>query len=75
MQGLITFFQGIGDAIVTAFQYLVSLIGDVVALVQGLIWATAQLPKFLFGLPPDVSATLMLMLSFAVLYKILGREG
>ena len=75
MQGLISFFEGIGDAIVTAFQYLVSLIGDLVALVQGLLWATAQLPKFLFWLPGEIQAMILLLLSFAVLYKILGREG
>lgn len=75
MDGIIKFFQGIGDAIVAVFDFVVSLFSDLVYLIQLLGSALANMSGFLDWLPPEMVSLLLVLVSIVVIYKILGREG
>lgn len=73
MNAVIGFFEGIGTAIVGAFDFLVSLVGDIVYLVQLTGKILGQLPTYFSWLPAPVLAVVLIALTIAVVYQILGR--
>lgn len=75
MDAIISFFQGIGNAIVAVFDFVVSFFSDLVYLIQLLGSALANMPGFLNWLPPEMVTLLLVLVSIVVIYKILGREG
>lgn len=75
MNALVSFFEGIGQAINTAISFLTSLIADLVWLIQTLFWALSQIPSFLSWIPPGFAALIIGTFAAVVIYKIMGREG
>lgn len=75
MQGILNFFQGIGDAIVAVIDFVISFFGDIVYLIQLLGKAVVSLPSFIDWLPAEMVTLLIVLISVVVIYKILGREG
>lgn len=75
MNAVISFFQGIGNAITSAFDFVVSLISDIVYMIQLTGKFLVQLPRYFSWLPPQISALLLVLFAIVVIYKILGREG
>lgn len=75
MDGLIAFFEGIGNAIVSAFQFLISLVADIVYMIQLTGKFLAQIPSYFSWIPAEITALLVVLFSVVVIYKILGREG
>jgi len=75
MDGLISFFEGIGNAIVSAFQFLISLVSDIVYMIQLTGKFLAQIPSYFSWIPAEITALLVVLFSVVVIYKILGREG
>lgn len=75
MQGILSFFQGIGDAIVAVIDFVISFFGDIVYLIQLLGKALASLPGYIDWLPAPMVALLLVLIGVVVIYKILGREG
>lgn len=75
MDAIIGFFEGIGQAISTAFSFLVTMIADLVWLIQMLFWALGQLPAFFAWIPPGLSALIIGTFAAVAIYKIMGREG
>lgn len=74
MQALISFVEGIGSAITAFFDFVFSLISDIVYLVQLTGRMLAQIPGYFSWLPAPVLAVLVTAVTIAVLYKVLGRE-
>ncbi|MBQ9839097.1 MAG: hypothetical protein IJO56_06390 [Oscillospiraceae bacterium] len=75
MQGILNFFQGIGDAIVAVIDFVISFFADIVYLIQLLGKALASLPGYIDWLPPEMVTLLIVLIGVVVIYKILGREG
>lgn len=74
MQAILDFLGSIGEAIVAAFDFLVSLIMDLVYLVQLTGKMLTQIPLYFAWLPPGLTALLVSAITIAVLFKILGRD-
>lgn len=74
MQAILDFLGSIGEAIVAAFDFLVSLIMDLVYLVQLTGKMLAQVPMYFAWLPPGMTALLISAITIAVLFKIIGRD-
>lgn len=75
MNAIISFFQGIGDAIVAVFDFIVSFFGDLIYVIQLLGKVIAGVPSYFLWLPAELVALLVTLLLIVVIYKILGREG
>ena len=75
MDALISFFEGIGNAIVSAFNFVVSLVSDIVYMIQLTGKFLAQIPSYFSWIPAEITTLLIVLFSVVVIYKILGREG
>lgn len=75
MDAIAKFFEAIGDAIIAAFDFLISFFGDLVYAIQLLGKVVISLPSYFSWLPSSISSLLITLLGIAVIYKILGREG
>lgn len=75
MQEILNFFKGIGDAIVAAFDFLISFFGDLVYIVQLTGKFLLQIPSYFSWLPGELLAILGIIFAIVVIYKIMGREG
>lgn len=75
MAGLLAFFQGIGNYITGIFDFVLSLVYDLVWLVGTLIWATLQVPKMILWLPTKIHALIITLFAVVMIYKFIGREG
>lgn len=75
MDAVISFFKGIGDAIVAVFDFVISFFQDLIYIIQLLGKFLAQLPGYFAWLPSDILALLLTLFAIVVIYKILGREG
>lgn len=74
MQGILKFFEGIGTSVVSFFKLIISLVGDIVYLVQLTGRALSKIPALIAWLPGPVQALLVTAVTIAVLYKVLGRD-
>lgn len=75
MDSVIEFFKGIGEAIVSVFDFLVSLFEDLVYVITLLGKFIAQVPSYFSWLPTELIVILSSILAVVVIYKIMGREG
>lgn len=75
MDAIIQFFQGIGTAITSLFDFLFSMVSDLVYLIGLTGKFLAQIPKYFSWLPPQLLSILVSIFAIVVLYKIFGREG
>lgn len=75
MQAIIDFFATIGDIVTVVIEFVVGLFKDLLFLIQLLGNFLANLPTYLGFLPSAVVASVIVIFSIAVIFKILGREG
>lgn len=75
MQAILDFFAGIGDAIVSVIDFVISLFGDLVYMVQITGVFIAEIPNYFAWLPGPLLSLIIVIFAVVVLYKILGREG
>lgn len=75
MDVIIEFIQGIGEAIVTAFDFVVSFFSDIIYVIELTGKFLAMIPVYFSWLPPELLAMLVIIFGVVVIYKILGREG
>ena len=75
MDGIIRFLDGIGQAIVTAFDFLVSFFQDIVWIIKTVGWAVAKIPALFSWMPSELLSIVLLIFAVVVIYKIMGREG
>lgn len=74
MQAITDFFNMVGSIISTAIKFVISLFQDLLFLIQLLGNFLANLPTYFSFLPSTVTASVLLIFSIAVIFKILGRE-
>lgn len=74
MGAIIDFFTGVADLLTGAIEFLISIISDIVYLIQLTGKAAASIPSYFAWLPPEILALLLSIFAIVVLYKILGRE-
>ena len=75
MATLIEFFKGLGDAIVSVFDFVISFFQDIAYLIKLTGDFVLRIPQYLGFIPAEVMALITLILTIVVLYKVLGREG
>lgn len=75
MDAIVSFFTGLGNAIVSAFDFVISFFADLVYVIQLLGKVVLSIPGYFSWLPGSVSALLITLFAIVVIYKILGREG
>lgn len=75
MQTIIDFFEGLGSAITAVIDFLISMVQDLVYMVQLLVKVVAKIPVYFSWIPGEVLAIIVVIIGVAVTYKILGREG
>lgn len=75
MQAIISFFEGVGQAIITAFEFIVSLFQDLIYMITLLGEVVLNIPNYFAWLPGEIIAMLLTLIAIVVIYKILGREG
>ena len=74
MSAIINFFEGIGNVITAVIDFIISFFGDLVWIIKTLIWCVGQIPSLFSWIPGEVSSVLMIIVSVAMIYKIMGRE-
>lgn len=75
MGAIITFFEGLADAIVGAIDFLIGFIEDIVYIVKITGEFVLQIPSYLGWLPSSVLAIIVVVFGVVVIYKVMGREG
>lgn len=75
MSSVIEFFKGIGEAIVVAFDFLISFFEDLVYVIKLLGKFILQIPSYFSWLPAELLIILSSIIAIVVIYKIMGREG
>lgn len=75
MDVIFSFFKGIGNAITTVIDFVISFFSDFI----GFLKLLALLPDYILNtlrwLPSEILAMVMVIVSVVILYKVLGREG
>ena len=75
MKDIIEFFTGIGDAITSMIDFLISFVQDIVYIVKLTGEFVLQIPSYFAWLPSEAVALLVTIFAIVVIYKIAGREG
>lgn len=75
MSAIITFFEGIVDAITGAIDFLIGFIEDIVYIVKITGEFVLEIPNYLAWLPAPVLAIVVIVFGVVVIYKVMGREG
>lgn len=75
MDALLKFFEGIGTAITSVFDFCFSMVSDLVYLVGVTGKFLSHIPSYFNWLPPQLLGLLVSIFAIVVLYKIFGREG
>ena len=75
MGAIITFFEGIVDAITGAIDFLIGFIEDIVYIVKITGEFVLEIPNYLAWLPAPVLAIVIVVFGVVVIYKVMGREG
>lgn len=75
MDSLIRFFESIGNAIVTIFQFIVSFFQDLVYIIGLTGSILLKIPEYFAWLPSSLLSLLVTIFGIVVIYKIMGREG
>lgn len=75
MNVLIDFFKGVGQAITSVIDFVISLFQDLIYMIKLLGQVILNIPNYFSWLPSDIVTLIFLIISIVVVYKILGREG
>lgn len=75
MQDILNFFTGIVDLVVSLVDFVIGLIDDIVYMVQLTAVFVGNIPTYFAWLPGTFVATIVVIFSIVVIYKIIGREG
>lgn len=75
MNAILNFFEGIGNVILAVVEFVIAFFGDLVWIVQTLLWALGQIPSLISWIPGPILSVMIVTFSVVVIYKIMGREG
>lgn len=75
MQAIVDFLKGIGTAITSIFDFIISFFQDLVYAIQLCGKVLLNLPSYLGWIPSSFLSIIMVLFGIVVVYKILGREG
>lgn len=75
MQAIVNFFEGIGDLLLAIVDFIISFFSDLVWIINTLVWASGQIPRLISWIPSEILAIIIVTLTVAMIYKIMGREG
>lgn len=75
MGAIVTFFEGIGNAIMGVIDFLIGFIEDIVYIVKITGEFVLQIPQYLGWLPAPVLTIIVVVFGVVVIYKVMGREG
>ena len=75
MEAVIDFFVGITDVLTSLIEFVISIVADLVYVVQLTGVFVSKIPFIFSFFPQEILAIIILMFGVVVIYKILGREG
>lgn len=75
MEAILNFLTGIGDAIISIFEFIVALFRDFMRMLELLAKVPSAVASALSWLPDVYLSSLAVIFLCVILYKILGREG
>lgn len=75
MVTLLNFIGSIADLIVGLVGYLIHVISDVIYMIGLLASIVLYFPSYITWVPPTIAGSITVIISLAVVYKIIGREG
>lgn len=75
LDAIIKFFNGIGNAITSVIDFVISFFTDFLSLLKLLAVVPKYVASSLRWIPDQLLAMAILLISIVILYKILGREG
>lgn len=75
MQALIDNIKSIGEMIFKLGELLIQMVKDLAYMVSLLADMLTNIPAYFGWLPSTVVSSVLMLFSFAMLFKILGREG
>lgn len=75
MQAILDSIASIGNAITTAFQWLLHLIQEVVEITSLVGKFVLSIPGYFSFLPAPAIAIIVSIFGVVALYKLMGREG
>lgn len=75
MVTILEFLSGIGDAITTAFDFIINLFKDFISFLKLITMVPDYLVTAISWIPNRYMFGFLLLFSVVILYKILGREG
>lgn len=75
MSAIIEFLKSIGEAIVSFFGFVVSLVRDLINLAQMLAETVVAVPEYMTILPAAAVSLFVVILAVVVVCRIAGREG
>lgn len=75
MKDILEFLKGIGNAITSLIDFLISFVQDLVYIVQLTGEFVVNIPSYFSWLPSAAVTLIVTIFSVVVIYKIMGREG
>lgn len=75
MADVLEFLEGIGNAITSVIDFVVSFFQDLVYVIEVVTQTVLSIPSYFSWLPSAAIAIIVTIFGIVVIYKILGREG
>lgn len=69
------FLVGIGDAIVSLWDFIIGFFEDLVYIIQLTGKFVLNIPSYFAWMPGEIVTLIIMIFSIVVIYKVLGREG
>lgn len=75
MSGVIAFFEGIGNFIISITDFIISFFQDLIYMITICGKVIGAIPGYFAWLPNSFQVLLISLFGIVFIYKILGREG
>lgn len=74
-EDIIDFLKMIGDTLISFFDFVFSLVEDLVYVIQLTGETVLKIPSYFSWLPAEAVAIIVSIFAIVVIYKVIGREG
>lgn len=75
MKAIADFLTGFGSLLLSLIKLVVNTVIDLVYMIQLLAQMLANIPAYFGWIPTAVASSIVVIFSFVIIYKVLGREG